>query len=150
MEILYDEEMHLSDEILSYMTRAAEICVLHENLDPEKCEISFSYVDEETIRRLNRDYRGNDKITDVLSFPQFDDLDEAAYYDEICLGDVVICDAVAKRQAEEYGHSYERETIYLFVHSVHHLLGYDHMEEEEKKIMRGREEAVMKELGLER
>ena len=66
----------------------------------------------------------------------------------ICLGDVVICDDTARRQAEEYGHSYERELVYLFVHSVLHLLGYDHMDEEERREMRTREENVMRRVRL--
>ena len=66
------------------------------------------------------------------------------------LGDVVICSDRAKEQAEEFGHSFEREIIYLFVHSVLHLLGYDHMEEDEKRIMRRREEEVMERIGLKR
>ena len=68
----------------------------------------------------------------------------------ICLGDIVICENRAKEQAEEFGHSYEREIIYLFTHSVLHLLGYDHMDEEEKAEMREREEEVMTELKLKR
>ncbi|MCQ2553736.1 MAG: rRNA maturation RNase YbeY, partial [Clostridia bacterium] len=70
--------------------------------------------------------------------------------EELAIGDVVICSAVAHRQAEEFGHSYERELIYLFVHSVFHLLGYDHEEEEDKEVMRSREEAVMDYLGIKR
>ncbi len=72
-------------------------------------------------------------MTDVLSFPQFDDLNEIPEFGEICLGDVVICKDRALEQAEEFGHSFEREIIYLFTHSILHLLGYDHMEEDEKK-----------------
>ena len=112
--------------------------------------MSFSFADEEEIRRLNAAYRDKDAVTDVLSFPQYDDLRELDNEEEICLGDVVICGRVARRQAEEYGHSYERELLYLFVHSILHLLGYDHMEEEEKRQMRIREEYVMEKIGLTR
>ena len=87
----------------------------------------------------------------MLSFPQFDDLEEEIpEVCEICLGDVVICEQKAREQAEEFGHSFERELVYLFTHSVLHLLGYDHMEDDEKKAMREREEEIMKQIGLMR
>ena len=86
----------------------------------------------------------------MLSFPQFEDLNELPEDQIICLGDIVICEDRAKEQAEEFGHSYEREIIYLFTHSVLHLLGYDHMDEKEKTEMRQREEEVMTELKLKR
>ena len=89
-------------------------------------------------------------MTDVLSFPQYDDLSDIENEEEICLGDVVINDEAVRSQAEEYGHSYERELIYLFVHSILHLWGYDHMEAEDKEEMRSFEEKVMSKLRLER
>ena len=102
------------------------------------------------IRELNRDYRNMDSVTDVLSFPQFEQPADMPEEGEICLGDVVICKEQAERQAEEFGHSFEREIIYLFTHSVLHLLGYDHMTEEDKAGMRAKEEAVMNYLGIGR
>ena len=132
------------------MKEAAELCTKAEGLDPDRCEVSFSFVGEDEIRELNAAYRRKDAVTDVLSFPQYDDLTELDNEEEICLGDVVICSEVARRQAEEYGHSYERELVYLFVHSILHLLGYDHMEEEERREMRSREELVMERIGLAR
>ncbi|MEI3500761.1 MAG: rRNA maturation RNase YbeY [Anaerovoracaceae bacterium] len=150
MNIIFDEEIDVAEKLVRQMTEAAEICVGEEGLDPHFCEVSFSFVDEEEIRRLNAAYRDKDAVTDVLSFPQYDDLRELDNEEEICLGDVVICSRVARRQAEEYGHSYERELLYLFVHSILHLLGYDHMEEEEKRQMRIREEYVMEKIGLTR
>lgn len=150
MDIIFDEEAEVSEEIVKKMTEAAELCVSGEGLDPDNCEISFSFVSEDEIRELNAFYRDKDSVTDVLSFPQYDDLSELDDDMELCLGDVVICSDVARRQAEEYGHPYERELVYLFVHSVLHLLGYDHMEEEEKREMRGREEEVMEQIGLTR
>jgi probable rRNA maturation factor len=122
-------------------------------------ELSVTVVGDEEIRELNRDYRGNDKVTDVLSFPQFEGhdelLDDLIYSAEetdntTLVGDVVICFDQASRQAEEYGTGMTREMLYLFVHSVMHLFGYDHMEEGEKKIMREREEKVLSELGITR
>ena len=150
MNIIFDEEIDVAEKLVRQMTEAAEICVGEEGLDPHFCEVSFSVADEEEIRRLNAAYRDKDAVTDVLSFPQYDDLRELDNEEEICLGDVVICGRVARRQAEEYGHSYERELLYLFVHSILHLLGYDHMEEEEKRQMRIREEYVMEKIGLTR
>ena len=121
------------------------------NLDKKRCEISVTFVDLDEIHELNKQYRGVDKPTDVLSFPQFDDLEEEIpEVCEICLGDVVICEQKAREQAEEFGHSFERELVYLFTHSVLHLLGYDHMEDNEKKAMREREEEIMKQIGLMR
>lgn len=119
------------------------------------------FVDGEEIRRLNRETRGNDSVTDVLSYPSLDgikgkklkkrnfpaDIDEDG---NIFLGSIAICTERAKEQAEEYGHSYERELHYLATHGLWHLLGYDHMTEEDKREMRPREEAVLKKLGLTR
>ena len=120
-------------------------------IDKKRCEISVTFVDLDEIHELNKQYRGVDKPTDVLSFPQFDDLEEEIpEVCEICLGDVVICEQKAREQAEEFGHSFERELVYLFTHSVLHLLGYDHMEDDEKKAMREREEEIMKQIGLMR
>ena len=150
MNIIFDEEIDVAEKLVRQMTEAAEICVGEEGLDPHFCEVSFSFADEEEIRRLNAAYRDKDAVTDVLSFPQYDDLRELDNEEEICLGDVVICGRVARRLAEEYGHSFERELLYLFVHSILHLLGYDHMEEEEKRQMRIREEYVMEKIGLTR
>ena len=150
MNIYFEEGQQVTEEILNIMTAAAKYCLELEGIDEERTEISVSFVEAEEIRELNRDYRDNDKVTDVLSFPQFDDLNDIPDFGEICLGDVVICKERAEEQAEEFGHSFQREIIYLFTHSILHLLGYDHMEEEEKKEMRAREEEVMSHLGIER
>lgn len=150
MNIFFEEGQVVSEEILNTMEQSAKYCLKLEGIDEERTEISVTFVEAEEIRRLNRDYRNNDSVTDVLSFPQFDDLNEIPDFGEICLGDVVICKDRAEEQAEEFGHSFEREIIYLFTHSILHLLGYDHMEEEEKKEMRAREEEVMTYLGITR
>jgi probable rRNA maturation factor len=149
MKIYFEEEHVVTQEILDTMLKAAEICIDAENIDVDRSEISVTFVDMEEIHQLNLDYRGVDSPTDVLSFPQFYDLEEEIpEVGEICLGDVVICKDKAAEQAEEFGHSFEREIIYLFVHSVLHLLGYDHMEEDEKACMRAREEEIMEHLGV--
>lgn len=114
----------------------------------ENAEVSLSIVDKETIHRLNKDYRNVDRETDVLSFP----LDEEGFDNEgnplILLGDIVICLDVAEDQAADFGHSLEREIMYLICHSTLHLLGYDHIEEDDKKVMRSKEKEVMKNLGV--
>ena len=149
MNIYFDEAQAVSDEILRKMEEAAAYGAELENLDDERCEISVTFVDMEEIHELNKLHRGVDKPTDVLSFPQFEDVcEEAPEEREICLGDVVICREKAAEQAEEFGHSFEREILYLFVHSVLHLLGYDHMEEGEKKVMRAREEKIMEHIDV--
>ena len=150
MNIIYDSEFELEQHLLDKMEEGAVLCVQEENIDPELVEISLTLVDAEEIRMLNRDYRNVDKVTDVLSFPQFDDLNELPEDEEILLGDVVICRQQSEAQAEEYGHSVEREMVYLFVHSVCHLLGYDHMEEDEKAEMRAKEESVMERIQITR
>ncbi len=121
-----------------------------------KIEVEISFVDSDKIRQLNRDCRGIDKETDVLSFPVLNlkpmqKVNLKDFKDDInpetkllMLGDIVICEEVAKKHAEEYNHSYEREVCYLVVHGFLHLLGFDHMEEEDKKVMRALEEAILK------
>ena len=123
--------------------------------------IEFLTVDEEEIRRLNAETRGIDKVTDVLSYPTMTlvqgkklkkkehpyDIDENG---RLVIGSVVICSQRAKEQAQEYGHSYERELHYLLVHGVMHCLGYDHVTDEEKTAMRAREEAVLSYMGINR
>lgn len=114
----------------------------------ENAEVSLSIVDRQTIHKLNKDYRNVDRETDVLSFP----MDEEGFDNEgnplILLGDIVICLDVAEDQAADFGHSLEREIMYLICHSTLHLLGYDHIEEDDKKVMRSKEKEVMKNLGV--
>lgn len=150
MEIYFENEQVISEELLALMEESARLCLTKEGIPEENCEFSVSFVDREEIKELNSTYRGVDKVTDVLSFPQFEDFSELPEDQIICLGDIVICEDRAKEQAEEFRHSYEREIIYLFTHSVLHLLGYDHMDEDEKAEMREREEEVMTELKLNR
>ena len=121
------------------------------------CEVNILLTDDEGIHEINLAMRGVDRPTDVLSFPMFD-LAEGEHPDEcdpetgrVPLGDMCISVERARTQAREYGHSFEREICYLAVHSTLHLLGYDHMDEgERKRRMRGREEAVMSVLKLEK
>lgn len=106
-------------------------------------------VDEEKIREINKNYRDKDSITDVISFA-FEEKDNDIYKDFRLLGEIYICSKRAKEQAKEYGHSYKREICYLCTHGLLHLLGYDHMNEEDKKEMRELEERVLNEYDLQR
>ena len=150
MIIELNDELQQEEQLLAYMKQAGELCLKNEGLDfdDESMEVSLSFVTPEEIRQINRDYREKDAVTDVLSFPQYNSREEILQEPYVCLGDVIICPGRAREQAEEYGHSYTREMVYLMVHSMLHLLGYDHMEEEEKAVMRAREEAVMNEMGI--
>lgn len=151
MELIYDQtEKRLMPELVRQMEKGAALCVSEEGIPQERVEISLSFAEPEEIRTLNRQYRGIDRVTDVLSFPQYEDLNEIGATGEIMLGDVVICQAQAQAQAKEFGHSEERELVYLFVHSICHLLGYDHMEDADKLEMREKEERIMTALHLER
>ena len=158
MNILVDNGTELTQTLMDDFVAAATDCIDLERedtglsiFDPEIVEISLSFVSPEEIHELNRDYRGVDRPTDGLSFPMIDDFaalqemyeDMEQTPEELLLGDVVICLEKALQQAEEYGHSPEREVVYLFTHSVLHLLGYDHMTDEDKKIMRAREKQIM-------
>lgn len=109
-------------------------------------EVSITFVDKDEIHKLNIEFRSVDRPTDVLSFP----MDEDFFIEGVdtMLGDIVICMDVAKEQAKDFGHSLDREIMYLTAHSMLHLLGYDHMEENEKLEMRAREKEVMKILGV--
>lgn len=117
-------------------------------------EVSVTFTDNAGIREINNEYRGIDRETDVLSFPMTDDGEEFTLDPETgCynLGDIVISLEKAIAQAEEYGHSFDREVAFLTVHSMLHLLGYDHEKsEEEEKIMFGKQEIVLEAMGLER
>lgn len=123
--------------------------------------VEVTLVGEEEIQKLNRTFRQCDRVTDVLSFPSMDGIKdkflsaaehplEADEEGRLFLGSVAICMARAREQAEEYGHSYERELFYLAVHGILHCLGYDHEDEEERAEMRAREEEVMRAMRLTR
>ncbi|MEG0829166.1 MAG: rRNA maturation RNase YbeY [Anaerovoracaceae bacterium] len=150
MNILWEENRQLPQEVADKLKEGAEICVKGEGIDPANVEVSLSFVEGEEIQELNKLYRGTDKVTDVLSFPQYSDLSKIDNSKPLLLGDVVICGEQALIQADEFGHSPAREIIYLFIHSMFHLLGYDHLESEDKKLMRLKEEEIMKKLDLER
>ena len=123
--------------------------------------VEFIFTDEEEIRRLNRETRNTDKVTDVLSFPALDSIKGKALKkrdfpleidDEgnLLIGSVAVCVKRAEEQAEEYGHSYQRELHYLLVHGIMHCLGYDHLTDEERTEMREREEFILAKLCISR
>ena len=128
-----------------------EACFKEENLYDRSIYISVIISNEKYIKEINSKYRNIDSVTDVLSFPMFeqDEIEEAKKNEE-ALGDIIVCIPRVESQAKEYGHSFEREFAYMLVHGFYHLMGYDHMNEEEKKEMRAKEENILKKVGFER
>ena len=140
-------ELKNGKEFKKAIKKAAETALKFEN-ETRKAELSVTVCNDGYIRELNRDYRGKDKATDVLSFPASDDLDEINYdTGALILGDIVISIDTAERQAKEYGNTLEREISFLTVHGMLHLLGFDHeISEDEEKIMFSEQKAIIKEL----
>ncbi len=145
-----------NNEYEKTISKVLEKCFEVESLPKEKLLVSITLTNPENIRKLNKEYRNIDKSTDVLSFPMFekDEIDNMVRsgkweFDDI-LGDMVISIEQVQNQAKEYGHSFERELSYMVVHSFYHLMGYDHIKEEDKELMRPKEEFVLNELGITR
>lgn len=145
------------EEITLYTLKEEEVTI--------PCEISVIFVDNEEIREINKDMRNIDKVTDVLSFPMLEYENHKVFKDlyigykfeitdlnegNLVLGDMALSLERALQQSEEYGHSYLREVCYLVVHSILHLLGYDHMEEQDKIVMRKREEEILNRFNINR
>lgn len=160
INVIYVEDLRdkpsLTNEMKSLITSTVTATLEYEQID-KPCFVSVSVVEPDEIQALNKENRGVDSVTDVLSFPVVNLLDgsdcsDAGDYCEgrLILGDVVICADRAKEQSEEFGHSIEREMGYLTCHSVLHLIGYDHEDESEREIMRVKEEAVMDKMNLKR
>lgn len=146
-----DEEKEYEKDILSVI----EECFKEEKLENLNLSICITLTTPENIRKLNKQYRNIDKETDVLSFPIFEkyEIDEIIQNEEKqpikeTIGDIVISIQKVQEQAEEYGHSFERELSYMLVHGFYHLMGYDHIEEEDKKIMRPKEEKILNKLKI--
>lgn len=147
MEVYIDnrqDKVEIEDDILEVIEKVVREVLIFED-ESLDCEVSVSFVDNEEIKELNRDYRGVDKDTDVLSFPMDD---EFFVEGPLLLGDIIISLEKALEQSKDFGHSLYREISYLTAHSMFHLLGYDHMDEEEKNIMREKEKEVMKRLKI--
>lgn len=143
-------EIAVPDEVEGLITNAMNIVAKRKKLGPNT-EVDITIVNNEEIHQLNRDYRGVDRPTDVLSFALDEGDEEPEIEDgeaEHLLGDIIISAPIAQAQAEEYGHGMAREMTYLAVHGILHLLGYDHMEEEDKRIMRKEEEEVLREMDM--
>ncbi|BES64867.1 rRNA maturation RNase YbeY [Gottschalkiaceae bacterium SANA] len=149
MELWIDDRqlIHPVDETLMKEVERAVKMALQTERNSLDYEVSVSFVTNEEIHKLNREYRGVDRPTDVLSFP-LDEEDEVFGEMDVLLGDIVISMETAMEQAKEFGHGLTREVVYLTVHSMFHLMGYDHEAEEEKEVMREREKTVLKELGV--
>ena len=136
-------------------------CFKTEKIDSTNLYVSITLTNPEEIEKINMQYRNIDRPTDVLSFPMFEkeDLEKIIHNDvdsdvfnqqEDILGDIVISIPKVYEQAEEYGHSFERELAYMVVHGFYHLMGYDHIDEEDKKVMRQKEENILEHLGIKR
>lgn len=138
----------------SLINRVVKATLENENFEKD-AEVSVSFVDNETIHKLNLEYRGKDKPTDVLSFPMTDGDEEEDDIDlstgAVMLGDIIISAEKAMEQANEYGHGIEREICFLAVHSTLHLLGYDHeTSEDDEKYMNQTQESILQKIGLTR
>lgn len=145
------------------LNRVMVACLDYEDC-PYETEISVVLTDNQEIHEINKEFRGVDAPTDVLSFPSIE-FDEPADFStledtqpecfhpetgELIMGDIVISVERARSQAEEYGHSMLREIAFLMAHSMFHLMGYDHMTDEERNVMEAKQDALMEELGISR
>ncbi len=141
----------VSDEIKKLIVKCCETALECENFNDD-ASVDVSLVGSRKIREYNRDFRGIDRVTDVLSFPLGQNNVYETDYDSGCrlLGDIVICLERADMQSKEYGHSFEREVGFLTVHSMLHLLGYDHIEESDGDVMRVHEKIILNKIGLTR
>ena len=161
-----ETEFKVDFDLEGLIRQIADKCLEHEKC-PYEAWVSVTFTDNEGIREINREHRNIDKATDVLSFPMLEyekagdfsylERDEkilCEYFEpdtgELMLGDIVISVERAEEQAEEYGHSIKREIGFLVAHSMFHLLGYDHMEAEEREDMEKRQREVLNSLGITR
>ncbi|WP_076556894.1 rRNA maturation RNase YbeY [Salimicrobium flavidum] len=149
----HDETNSIDEAFIDLIDRVLTFAAEKEGIVGEN-EISVTFVNNSKIQELNRNYRQKDTPTDVLSFPMLEFGEEAMEFQDEelprMLGDVVISVDKAEEQAEEYRHSLEREFSFLALHSLLHLLGYDHMDEQDEKNMFARQEDILNEFGLER
>ena len=154
-EIIYKdiEENEIYEEVIKKVLKE---CFKEEKITNSKLSITITLTNPQNIQEINKEYRNIDKPTDVLSFPMFEKeeldakIEKKDFKYEDILGDIIISIEKVQEQAEEYGHSFERELSYMIVHGFYHLMGYDHIEEEDKKIMRPKEEKILKSSKIER
>ena len=136
--------------------KVVEKCYEEENLTKSKLIITITLTTPENIKKINKEYRNIDRATDVLSFPMFEKeeltkkIKNQEFMHEDILGDIIISIEKVEEQAKEYGHSFERELSYMVVHGFYHLMGYDHMTEEEKTEMRKKEDVILNALNITR
>lgn len=153
IEFLDIEENNKYKELINTVINK---CFEEEKLENTKLYISITLTTPENIRNINKEYRNIDKETDVLSFPMFEQeeikeiINSKQHLVEDVLGDIVISVKKVQEQAIEYGHSFERELSYMLVHGFYHLMGYDHIKEEDKKKMRPKEEKILQDLNIVR
>ena len=143
------------DENKNYETiieKVLQKCFEEEKMQEKKLYVNVILTNDENIRNINKEHRHIDKETDVLSFPMYEkeELKNFNPENEDILGDMVISIERVEEQAKEYGHGFERELAYMVVHSFYHLLGYDHIKEEDKKKMRQKEENILQKLNINR
>lgn len=149
-------DIERNEEYEEVINEVIQKCFLEEKLNYTNIYISITLTNPKNIRKINKDYRNIDKETDVLSFPMFekDEIDaiiESKEYEiDDVLGDIIISIDRVKEQAIEYGHSFKRELAYMVVHGFYHLMGYDHIKEEDKEEMRPKEEKILQELNITR
>lgn len=152
---IIDDDNLVQDSTKNMLLKLLESAAKHENVNTDITEMSLSFVNKEEIQEINRDYRGKDVPTDVISFALNDEVESEisiiGLEDEInSIGDVIICVDIAKEQAEDYNHSLDREIGFLAVHGFLHLLGYDHMTPEDEKEMFEKQDKILEEFGLRR
>lgn len=149
VEINY-EEIQSNTELEDLIKLVTKTCFETEKIDNTDLYLSVTLSKENYIHRINKEYRKVDRPTDVLSFPMFEKneipLEKTGIPD--ILGDIIICVPIVEKQAIEYEHSFKRELAYMLVHGFYHLMGYDHMQEDEKKVMREKEEIVLSKLNI--
>ena len=154
-EIVYDG-IDEKEEYKNVIEKVLSQCFKEEKLENSKLCVTVTLTTPKNIQEINKQYRNIDRATDVLSFPMFekDELDEKIqekdFENEDILGDIIVSVEKVQEQAVEYGHSFERELSYMIVHGFYHLMGYDHIEEEDKKVMRKKEENILEKLSITR
>lgn len=154
-EIIY-KDIEEEEECEKVIEKVLRQCFREEKIENSKLCITITLTNPENIKRINNEYRNIDRATDVLSFPMFEkeELEEKIktndFKHEDVLGDIIISIEKVQEQAIEYGHSFERELSYMVVHGFYHLMGYDHIKEEDKKKMRPKEEKILNDLKIGR
>ncbi len=154
-EIIY-KEIEEKEEYEKVIEKVLKQCFIEEKIENSKLCITITLTNPENIKRINHEYRNIDRATDVLSFPMFEkeELEEKIktndFKHEDVLGDIIISIKKVQEQAIEYGHSFERELSYMVVHGFYHLMGYDHIQEEDKIKMRPKEEKILNDLKIGR